>query len=183
MADFPNICNSVHLPAQSGANAVLDRMGRGYTVEAYLEVVEEIRQTLGPAATISSGTGRRPTCSHTAPLARGCALGLSPPPRCRPLADFISGFCGETEAEHEATLRLMEQVEYDQCFMFAYSERPQTRAHRRFEDDVPEPTKQRRLREVIDTFRATVQARASQRGPFGHSPPPSAHHSHHAAFM
>jgi tRNA-2-methylthio-N6-dimethylallyladenosine synthase len=63
--------------------------------------------------------------------------------------DIIAGFCGETEAEHADTLSLMEAVRYDHAFMFAYSERPATFAARKFEDDVPEAVKKRRLAEII----------------------------------
>ena len=66
-------------------------------------------------------------------------------------SDFISGFCGETEADHMETLSLLEAVRFDKAFMFAYSMREKTHAHRRLEDDVPEPTKLRRLREVRST--------------------------------
>uniref|UniRef100_A0A0N5AN96 CDK5RAP1-like protein n=1 Tax=Syphacia muris TaxID=451379 RepID=A0A0N5AN96_9BILA len=41
-----NICNQIHLPAQSGSNSVLKRMRRGYTVEAYISLVESIRKLL-----------------------------------------------------------------------------------------------------------------------------------------
>ncbi|NBC85568.1 MAG: tRNA (N6-isopentenyl adenosine(37)-C2)-methylthiotransferase MiaB [Bacteroidetes bacterium] len=63
--------------------------------------------------------------------------------------DIIAGFCGETEDQHRDTLTLMEKVRYDHAFMFKYSERPQTYAQRKFEDDVPEDVKQRRLEEII----------------------------------
>jgi len=63
--------------------------------------------------------------------------------------DLIAGFCGETEAEHADTLSLMEQVRYDHAFMFHYSERPHTFAARKYEDDVPEEVKKRRLAEII----------------------------------
>jgi len=63
--------------------------------------------------------------------------------------DIIAGFCGETEDQHRDTLTLMEKVRYDHAFTFKYSERPQTYAHRKFEDDVPEDVKQRRLEEII----------------------------------
>jgi tRNA-2-methylthio-N6-dimethylallyladenosine synthase len=64
--------------------------------------------------------------------------------------DIIAGFCGETEEEHRDTLSLMEAVRYDHAFMFAYSERPSTYAARKFEDDVPEAVKKRRLAEIIE---------------------------------
>ena len=80
-------------------------------------------------------------------------------------SDFISGFCGETEDEHAATLDLLERVEYEQAFMFHYSRRDKTRAARHFEDDVPEETKKRRLAEVIETFRRRASlVNARERG-------------------
>ncbi len=63
--------------------------------------------------------------------------------------DLIAGFCGETDAEHADTLSLMEAVRYDHAFMFAYSERPDTFAARKYADDVPEALKKARLQEVI----------------------------------
>ena len=79
-------------------------------------------------------------------------------PRATISSDFISGFCGETEEDHQATLSLLREVRYDKAFMFAYSMREKTHAHRRLTDDVPEAVKQRRLREVIDTFNAGARA-------------------------
>jgi len=64
--------------------------------------------------------------------------------------DMIAGFCGETEEEHQDTLSLMEYVKYDFGYMFAYSERPGTPAHKKLEDDVPEEIKKRRLTEIIE---------------------------------
>jgi len=64
--------------------------------------------------------------------------------------DIIAGFCGETEEEHADTLSLMREVRYDHAYMFKYSERPQTYAARKYEDDVPEEVKQRRLEEIIE---------------------------------
>jgi tRNA-2-methylthio-N6-dimethylallyladenosine synthase len=64
--------------------------------------------------------------------------------------DLIAGFCGETEEQHRDTLSLMREVRYDHAYMFKYSERPQTYAARKLEDDVPEDVKQRRLEEIIE---------------------------------
>jgi tRNA-2-methylthio-N6-dimethylallyladenosine synthase len=47
-------------------------------------------------------------------------------------------------------MSLMEWVGYDFSYMFAYSERPNTLAHRKYPDDIPEEVKKRRLAEVID---------------------------------
>lgn len=63
--------------------------------------------------------------------------------------DIITGFCEETEAEHQDTLSLMTEVEYDHAFMFMYSERPDTYAARKYADDIPEEIKKRRLSEII----------------------------------
>ncbi|GKY96838.1 hypothetical protein MPSEU_000643000 [Mayamaea pseudoterrestris] len=123
MADRPNICNHLHMPAQSGSTTMLKRMKRGYTREAYLQLLDNVHSKI-PDVAISS--------------------------------DFIAGFCDETEEEHSDTLSLMEQVRYDQAFMFAYSMRGNTHAHRTMQDNVPEEVKQRRLREIIDIFQTKV---------------------------
>lgn len=64
--------------------------------------------------------------------------------------DIIAGFCTETEEDHKETLSLMEWVSYDYAFMFKYSERPDTIAAKKFEDDVTDEDKSRRLQEIID---------------------------------
>ena len=70
-------------------------------------------------------------------------------PDCAISQDMIAGFPTETEEDHQDTLSLMEYVKYDFGFMFAYSERPGTLAGRKFEDDIPEDVKKRRLNEII----------------------------------
>ena len=67
--------------------------------------------------------------------------------------DIIAGFPTETEEDHQDTLSLMEYVNYDFGYMFAYSERPGTLAARKLEDDVPEEVKKRRLQEIVDMQR------------------------------
>ena len=64
--------------------------------------------------------------------------------------DMITGFCGETEQDHQDTLDLMRHVKYDFGFMFAYSERPGTLAAKKMPDDVPLSVKKRRLQEIIN---------------------------------
>jgi len=71
-------------------------------------------------------------------------------PTCSISADIIAGFCSETEAEHQETLSMLEYVKYHFAYMFKYSERPNTMAQRKYPDDIPEETKQRRLEEIID---------------------------------
>jgi tRNA-2-methylthio-N6-dimethylallyladenosine synthase len=70
-------------------------------------------------------------------------------PDCAISTDIIAGFCGETEKDHEDTLKLMEKVQFDFAYMFMYSERPKTLAERKYKDDVPEEIKKRRLNEII----------------------------------
>jgi tRNA-2-methylthio-N6-dimethylallyladenosine synthase len=59
-------------------------------------------------------------------------------------SDVIVGYPGETEAEFEATLSLLEAVGFDALFSFTYSPRPGTSALR-LADDVPEDVKRHRL--------------------------------------
>lgn len=128
MAERSNVCNQLHMPAQSGSTSVLKRMRRGYSRDAYLQLIQDVKSTIS-----------------------NDDLAIT--------SDFITGFCGETEEEHLDTISLMEQVQYDQAFMFAYSMRGKTHASRTMVDDVPESVKSRRLSEVISTFRTTVQQR------------------------
>ncbi|MGD8427579.1 MAG: tRNA (N6-isopentenyl adenosine(37)-C2)-methylthiotransferase MiaB [Balneolaceae bacterium] len=116
IAKQPNLCNYIHIPAQSGNNDVLERMRRPYTREQYLALIQKMRDII-PGLTLST--------------------------------DIITGFCGETEEEHQDTLSLMAEVKYDLAYMFAYSERGRTLAQRKYEDDVPEEVKKRRLTEII----------------------------------
>ena len=71
-------------------------------------------------------------------------------PDCGISQDMITGFPNETEEDHIDTLKLMDYVKYDFGFMFKYSERPGTLAAKKFNDNVPEDVKQRRLSEIID---------------------------------
>mmetsp|Transcript_20539 Transcript_20539/g.51064 ORF Transcript_20539/g.51064 Transcript_20539/m.51064 type:complete len:540 (-) Transcript_20539:64-1683(-) len=126
MAERPNICSQLHMPAQSGSTDMLKRMKRGYTREAYIELIDSVRSII-PDVAVSS--------------------------------DFIAGFCDETEDEHKDTLSLLEYVEYEQAFLFAYSMRDKTHASRAMEDNVAADIKQRRLQELIDVFREKVHAK------------------------
>ena len=74
-------------------------------------------------------------------------------PDCGLSTDMITGFCTETEEDHQQSLSLMEYCHYDLAYMYFYSERPGTLAARRFADDVPENEKKRRLQEMIDLHR------------------------------
>lgn len=117
MAKYDNICNYIHLPAQSGNSRVLKLMNRTYDREWYLGKIDRIRAILGDDCGISH--------------------------------DMISGFCSETEEEHQDSLSLMEYARFDYGYMFAYSERPGTLAAKKYPDDIPEDVKKRRLSEII----------------------------------
>jgi tRNA-2-methylthio-N6-dimethylallyladenosine synthase len=76
-------------------------------------------------------------------------------PDCGLSTDVIVGFCTESEEDHQDTLSLMHQCGFDMAYMYIYSERPGTLAARRYQDDVPEDVKKRRLEEVIAAKIAT----------------------------
>jgi tRNA-2-methylthio-N6-dimethylallyladenosine synthase len=115
MAGCDSVCEHLHLPVQSGNDDVLRRMGRQYSVDAYLDLVGRLREAV-------------PDISLT--------------------TDIIVGFCGETEAQFESTLELLQTVRFDQVFAAAYSPRPGTPAMH-LDDDVPGAEKKRRLNELL----------------------------------
>ncbi|MCX7606660.1 MAG: tRNA (N6-isopentenyl adenosine(37)-C2)-methylthiotransferase MiaB [Bacteroidia bacterium] len=132
IASYPNLTPYIHLPIQSGSDAVLQRMNRGYTADWYLHRIETIRRYL-PQAVVST--------------------------------DIIVGFCGETEADFEATLSLMRAARFDAVYHFMYSERPGTLAARRYPDDIPPEVKQERLERVIATAQElSLQSNRTQIG-------------------
>ncbi|MDR1043669.1 MAG: tRNA (N6-isopentenyl adenosine(37)-C2)-methylthiotransferase MiaB [Candidatus Adiutrix sp.] len=108
---LPALCESLHLPVQSGSDRILKAMGRIYDRESYLRLVADLRRA-------------RPD------------LALS--------TDVIVGFPGESEADFEATLSLVELVGYDSMFSFKYSDRPRTKAAD-MPGKLPEEEKGRRL--------------------------------------
>ncbi|MGM0454288.1 MAG: tRNA (N6-isopentenyl adenosine(37)-C2)-methylthiotransferase MiaB [Thermodesulfobacteriota bacterium] len=110
------LCNHIHLPVQSGADRVLQKMNRKYTAENYMERVAGLR-AVRPDIAISS--------------------------------DFIVGFPGETQADFQQTLDLIDRVGFDSLFAFEYSDRPEAPA-RRFEGKVAPAEKKRRLQHLLD---------------------------------
>ncbi|MCW3464072.1 tRNA (N6-isopentenyl adenosine(37)-C2)-methylthiotransferase MiaB [Chitinophaga nivalis] len=74
-------------------------------------------------------------------------------PDCGLSTDIITGFCTETEEDHQDTMSMMKYVQYDLAYMYFYSERPGTLAARRYQDDIPEEVKKRRLAEVVAIHR------------------------------
>ncbi len=116
IAEEPKLCKYVHLPVQSGSDAVLDRMRRGYRVADYRAIVAALRRAM-PQIALST--------------------------------DILTGFSGETEDDHQATLTLMRELRFDSAFMFAYSERDLTFAAKKLPDDIAPAEKQRRLSEIV----------------------------------
>ena len=159
IASRPNVCKQLHMPAQSGSSAVLERMRRGYTREAYDALVRHVRNAIPEVAlrwvrvrgvwvvgwSCDAGggaAGRRawPTCvpsahyPHAHRLRRlPCWMLPHPPPRPAPSTDMIAGFCGEGEEDHAASLDLVRSAGYDQAFLFAYSMRGKTHAARHYQ--------------------------------------------------
>jgi tRNA-2-methylthio-N6-dimethylallyladenosine synthase len=80
-------------------------------------------------------------------------------PDCAVSTDMITGFCTETDEDHNESLTLMEAAGFDFAYMFKYSERPGTKAARKYKDDVPEEIKSARLSEII-----ALQNKLSARG-------------------
>jgi tRNA-2-methylthio-N6-dimethylallyladenosine synthase len=83
-------------------------------------------------------------------------------PGCAVSTDIIAGFCTETEDDHNDTLSLMEWVGFDFAYMFKYSERPGTRAARKYADDIPGEIKTKRLNDII-ALQNKLSARSKKR--------------------
>jgi tRNA-2-methylthio-N6-dimethylallyladenosine synthase len=74
-------------------------------------------------------------------------------PGCALSTDIISGFCGETEEDHQDTISIIKECAFDLAYMYSYSERPGTLAARRYADDISDEVKNRRLSEIITVQR------------------------------
>lgn len=114
VAHNPKVCEHVNIPVQSGSDAMLSRMKRGYRTDVYLELIERLR-------------ARTPNVSLA--------------------TDVIVGMCGETDAEFQDTLDLLERVRFDVVHVAMYSPRPGTRAAD-WDDDVLHAVKRARLHAV-----------------------------------
>jgi tRNA-2-methylthio-N6-dimethylallyladenosine synthase len=134
IASHPGLCNQVHLPVQSGSSEVLRGMKRDYTREQYLERISWLK------AALAASRNRMP----------GAEISLS--------TDIIVGFPGETEADFEQTITLLDEVGYDSIFSFEYSPRPNTAALS-YGDVIPDEVKSLRLRIVQERQRQIQLAR------------------------
>jgi len=120
--DSPRICRYLHVPGQSGSDAILTRMNRGYSVAEYVEFIDRARAFLD-----------QPEIGRPLTLA----------------GDIIVGFCGETDEDYHATEALLRRARYKNCFIFKYSPRPGTTAFDRLVDDVPEEVKRKRCNDLL----------------------------------
>jgi len=125
MAETPNVMPSLHMPLQSGSDAVLRAMRRSYRQERYLGILEQVRAAI-PNAAITT--------------------------------DIIVGFPGETEADFEETLEVVDEVGYDSAFTFIFSPRRGTEAAE-LADQVPHAVKHERMERLVER----VQRRATER--------------------
>ncbi len=121
---YPQLCNHVHLPVQSGSSAILRAMQREYTREWYLERIAWMH-----------AAGQR---------VGGRDISIT--------SDMIVGFPGETDRDFEDTLTLLAEVRYDAIFGFKYSPRPNTPAIH-MADSIPEEVKIERLAILNDRQR------------------------------
>ena len=94
-ARLPKLCESAHIPLQSGSDRILKLMHRGYTREKFLAIVEKLRRA-------------KP------------GIGIT--------TDIIVGFPGETGEDFELTLSLCREVQFDNAYIFKYSQRRDTPA-------------------------------------------------------
>ncbi len=115
MAQAKNVNDYLHLPVQSGSDAMLQRMNRHYTIDSYKKLIEKVKKAL-PNTAVST--------------------------------DIIVGFCGETEAEFQATATLLDELKYNMSYLSQYSQRAGTAAAKLHQDDVPPEVKKQRWQEL-----------------------------------
>jgi tRNA-2-methylthio-N6-dimethylallyladenosine synthase len=115
-ARLPKLCESAHIPLQSGSNRILKLMHRGYTREKFLSIVEKLRRA-------------KP------------GIGIT--------TDIIVGFPGETEEDFEMTLSLAREVQFDNAYIFKYSQRRDTPAAE-MPDQVPLAVREERNHRLLD---------------------------------
>jgi tRNA-2-methylthio-N6-dimethylallyladenosine synthase len=109
-ARLPKLCESAHIPLQSGSDRILKLMHRGYTREKFLGIIKKLR-------------------------AAKPQIGIT--------TDIIVGFPGETEEDFDETLSLARKVEFDNAYIFKYSQRKDTPAAE-LPDQLPHPVKEER---------------------------------------
>jgi len=124
LEEFPNLCDWIHLPVQSGSNRILKAMRRGHSAEDYCQRIDGIKQAKRRLAITS---------------------------------DIIVGFPGESDADFESTMRLVEKCRYDGLFIFKYSRRAGTPAAS-LEDEISESEKTARFL-ALEQLQESIQER------------------------
>ena len=124
LEEFPNLCDWIHLPVQSGSDRILKSMRRGHTADDYCRRIEIIRQAKRRLAVTS---------------------------------DIIVGFPGESDADFESTMRLVEDCQYDGLYIFKYSRRAGTPAAL-LTEEIPEREKTARFL-ALEQLQESIQER------------------------
>jgi tRNA-2-methylthio-N6-dimethylallyladenosine synthase len=124
LEEFPNLCDWIHLPVQSGSDRILKAMRRGHSAEDYCRRIDAIKKARRRLAVTS---------------------------------DIIVGFPGESEADFENTMQLVEKCQYDGLYIFKYSKRAGTPAAV-LEDEIPEHEKTARFL-ALEQLQESIQER------------------------
>src|SRR5579862_1232046 len=117
-ARLPKLCESAHIPVQSGSDRMLKLMHRGYTRARFAGIVQKLRRA-------------RP------------GIGIT--------TDIIVGFPGETEEDFEQTLSLCRKVQFDNAYIFKYSQRRDTPAAA-MPDQVPQLIREERNQRLLEVI-------------------------------
>jgi tRNA-2-methylthio-N6-dimethylallyladenosine synthase len=115
-ARLPKLCESAHIPLQSGSDRILKLMHRGYTREKFMGIIQKLWKA-------------KP------------GIGIT--------TDIIVGFPGETEEDFEQTLSLAREVQFDNAYIFKYSQRRDTPAAE-MPDQVPQEIREERNHRLLD---------------------------------
>ncbi len=129
VAECAKVSPLIHLPFQSGNNAVLKRMNRHYTVGQYKKLVKNLRAAFAKYR------------SDDLPLAV--------------TTDAIVGFPGETKKQFSDSAKLMREIEFDLAYLACFSPRSGTVAAK-LEDDVPMAEKRKREQALNNILKKTA---------------------------
>src|SRR6185437_14925499 len=124
-ARLPKLCESAHIPLQSGSDRLLKLMHRGYTRERFLGIIQKLRKA-------------KP------------GIGIT--------TDIIVGFPGETEEDFEQTLSLCREVEFDNAYLFKYSQRRDTPAAS-MPDQISDEVKESRHAKILELVNSIAACR------------------------
>lgn len=116
MAQTPNVMPQLHMPLQSGSDAILKAMRRSYRSSKYLGILDRVREAI-PDASIST--------------------------------DIIVGFPGETEADFQDTLDVVQKARFTIAYTYQYSIRPGTPAGE-MANQIPKEVVQERYERLLE---------------------------------